>query len=77
MPFAFHCLRHRLGEMLPRALGGHLVDQLDETLINKVVDEVQVLAIKAQAVEIGIQRQGQGPVGNRLDELGHGHFITR
>jgi hypothetical protein len=49
MPFAFHCLRHRLGEMLPRALGGHLVDQLDETLINKVVDEVQVLAIKAQA----------------------------
>jgi hypothetical protein len=49
MPFAFHCLRHRLGEMLPRALGGHLVDELDQTLINKVVDEVQVLAIKAQA----------------------------
>ena len=49
MPFAFHCLRHRLAEMLPRALGGDLVDQLDETLINKVVDEVQVLAVKAQA----------------------------
>jgi hypothetical protein len=26
-----------------------LVDELDQTLINKVVDEVQVLAIKAQS----------------------------
>ena len=49
MPFAIHCLRHRLPEMLPRALGGHLVDKLEEALINKVVDEVQVLAHKAQA----------------------------
>jgi hypothetical protein len=49
MPFAINCLRHRLGEMLPRAKGEHLVGQLDERLINKVVDEVQALALKAQA----------------------------
>ncbi len=49
LPFAVHCLRHRLPEMLPRAKGDHLVDQLDPALINRVVDEVQALAQKAQS----------------------------
>lgn len=49
MPFVFHCLRHRLGEMLPRALGGSLVPQLDPTLLDRVAGEVEALAIAAAA----------------------------
>jgi hypothetical protein len=49
LPFAIHCLRHRLPEMLPRAMGGHLVGELDPVLINRTVDEVQALAQKALA----------------------------
>ena len=48
MPFAIHCLRHRLAEMLPRARGGHLVSGLDSVKINQVVDQIQAIAEKAQ-----------------------------
>jgi hypothetical protein len=47
LPFAVGCLRHRLADMLPRAGGGHLVDQLDPATIEKAVDEVEALARQA------------------------------
>jgi hypothetical protein len=49
LPWAIERLRTRLPEMLSEAEGGHLVPELDPTLVARVVDDVAVLAGDARA----------------------------
>ena len=48
LPWVLGCLRGRLPAMLARAGGGHLVPALDQATLDRVVDEVGVLAAQAQ-----------------------------
>jgi hypothetical protein len=47
LPFAINCLRTRLRDMLPRAGAAELATRLDDAVINRVVDEVEVMAQRA------------------------------
>jgi hypothetical protein len=49
LPVAIGWLRERLGEMLPRAGGGHLVDRLDPATLGPVIDQIEQIARAAQA----------------------------
>jgi len=49
LPWALECLRHRLGDMLTEAGGGHLVASLDLAAIERAVDEAERLAGAAGA----------------------------
>jgi hypothetical protein len=48
LPWAIERLRTRLPEMLTEAEGGHLVSQLDADIVDRVIDEVERIAEKAQ-----------------------------
>lgn len=48
LPWVIERLRSRLARMLTEAGGGALADQLDRPLVDRVVDEVAVLAAEAQ-----------------------------
>ena len=49
LPWVMTRLRTRLPEMLPQANGAHLVPELDQPTIDRVVDDVEKLATQAQA----------------------------
>ena len=48
LPVAIGWLRERLPEMLPRAGGGHLVDELDPDALGPVIDQVEQIARAAR-----------------------------
>ena len=56
LPWAIERLRSRLPEMLQEAGGGHLVDGIDPSTLQRTVDEVQELATKAQAAHRAASR---------------------
>jgi hypothetical protein len=49
LAWAIGCLRHRLPDMLTEAGGAHLVPNIDLGLTAEAIDQVEALAIKAQA----------------------------
>jgi hypothetical protein len=44
LPWALRCLRDRLPQMLEAAGGGRLIDQIDTTKIDTVLDDVALIA---------------------------------
>ena len=56
LPWALDRIRTRLPEMLTEAGGGHLVADLDQGAVNRVVDEIAVLAEKALVTSQAVAR---------------------
>jgi hypothetical protein len=56
LPWAIGRLRTRLPAMLTEADGSHLVPQLDAHLVARVIDEVERIAEKAQAVHRAVSK---------------------
>jgi hypothetical protein len=67
LPWAIERLRTRLPEMLTEAGGGHLVPELDAALVDRVVDDVAVLARDAREAH----RAAAGATGVRAQPLDH------
>ena len=49
LPWVIEQLRTRLPQMLPHAKGADLVPKIDHALLDPVIDQVEVIATKAQA----------------------------
>jgi hypothetical protein len=56
LPWALDRIRHRLPEMLAEAGAGSLVDGLDRDAIDRAVDEVAIVAERAQAAQRAVSR---------------------